>query len=141
MKTLDDLGVERDQWEGGHRTPWIVRWPGKVAPGSTSSQLISTTDLMATCAAVIGHDLPTDAAEDSYDSTDALWSMKPYALPDTDPGASGQLYDLAADPGETANLFSRRPDVVARLKALLDESVRKGRSAPLHGRTGGAATK
>lgn len=65
----------------------------------------------------------------------ALWSMKPYALPDTDSGASGQLYDLAADPGETANLFSRHPEVVARLKALLDESVRKGRSAPLRSRT------
>lgn len=172
-------GVKRDQWEGGHRTPWIVRWPGRVAPGSVSSQLISTTDLMATCAAVVGYDLPGDAAEDSYnmlpvllgeqgepslrpyllqqtmgdklsirvgdwkyidhagsggndyDRDDTRWSMKPYALPDTDPDAPGQLYDLAADPGETTNLFSRRPEVVARLKSQLDASIRQGRTAPL----------
>jgi len=60
-------GVKRDQWEGGHRTPFIVRWPGKVKPGTTSGQLTSLTDVMATCAAVAGAKLPNNAAEDSYD--------------------------------------------------------------------------
>ena len=59
-------GVKRDQWEGGHRTPFIARWPGKIKPGSTTGQMISLTDVMATCAAVAGADLPNDAAEDSY---------------------------------------------------------------------------
>ncbi len=49
-------GMKRDQWEGGHRTPFIVRWPGKVKAGATSDQLTSLTDVMATCAAIVGHD-------------------------------------------------------------------------------------
>lgn len=59
-------GVKRDQWEGGHRTPFIVRWPGMVKAGTTSDQLMSLTDVMATCAEIIGTKLPNDAAEDSY---------------------------------------------------------------------------
>ena len=47
-------GMKRDQWEGGHRVPFIVRWPGKVKPGATSDQLTSLTDVMATCAAFHG---------------------------------------------------------------------------------------
>jgi len=58
-------GVKRDQWEGGHRVPFMVRWPGKVQAGSTSDQLTSLTDVMATCAAIVGVTLPNDAAEDS----------------------------------------------------------------------------
>ena len=60
-------GIKRDDWEGGHRTPFIVRWPGKVRSGSTSDQLTSLTDVMATCASIAGAALPDDAAEDSYD--------------------------------------------------------------------------
>jgi len=58
-------GMKRDDWEGGHRIPFIVRWPGKVKPGSTSAQTVSLTDVMATCAAVCGATLPRDAALDS----------------------------------------------------------------------------
>jgi len=59
-------GVKRDQWEGGHRTPFIARWPGRIKPGSKSGQMTSLTDVMATCAAIVGADLPNEAAEDSY---------------------------------------------------------------------------
>ena len=65
-------GMKRDQWEGGHRVPFIVRWPGKVRPGADSDQMVSLTDVMATCAAVVGTKLPNDAAEDSYDILDVL---------------------------------------------------------------------
>jgi arylsulfatase A len=58
-------GVKRDQWEGGHRVPFIARWKGKIAPGSTTNQTISLTDIMATCAAVVETKLPDNAAEDS----------------------------------------------------------------------------
>jgi len=60
-------GMKRDQWEGGHRTPFIARWPGKVKAGSTSDEILSLTDVMATCAAITGATLPNEAAEDSYD--------------------------------------------------------------------------
>jgi len=58
-------GMKRDDWEGGHRVPFIVRWPGKVMPEGTSTQTVSLTDVMATCAAVSGATLPADAAPDS----------------------------------------------------------------------------
>jgi arylsulfatase A-like enzyme len=65
-------GIKRDDWEGGHRTPFIVRWPGKVRPGSTTAQLTSLTDIMATCASIAGAELPDGAAEDSYDMSPVL---------------------------------------------------------------------
>jgi arylsulfatase A-like enzyme len=59
-------GMKRDQWEGGHRVPFIARWPGRIAAGSTTDQTICLTDVMATCAAAVGAKLPNDAAEDSF---------------------------------------------------------------------------
>jgi arylsulfatase A len=59
-------GVKRDQWEGGHRTPFIVRWPGNVQANTTSDQLLSLTDVMATIAEIVDVKLPENAAEDSY---------------------------------------------------------------------------
>ena len=78
-------GVKRDQWEGGHRVPLIARWPGNVPPGTTSDQLTSLTDVMATCAAIVGAQLPDDAAEDSFDMLPALRGeahapIRPYVL-------------------------------------------------------------
>jgi len=60
-------GVKRDVWEGGHRVPFVVRWPGVIEPGRVSDELIGQIDIMATIASIIGHDLPDTAAEDSYD--------------------------------------------------------------------------
>lgn len=169
-------GVKRDQWEGGHRTPFIVKWPGVAKPGSESDELVSLTDVFATCAAINGVKFPQDAGEDSFDLTGTLkgdvrnspvrpyllqqtfamklsirkgnwkyidhkgsggnnyekpgeWGMKQYALPDTDPDAPGQLYDLARDPGETTNLYSKNPEKVAELKGLLEKSKASGRTA------------
>lgn len=65
-------GLKRDQWEGGHRTPFLARWPGRISPGTTSDQLTGLTDVMATCAAIVGAALPDDAAEDSYDMLPVL---------------------------------------------------------------------
>ena len=59
-------GVKRDNWEGGHRVPFIAYWPGKIKPGNVSNQMTSLTDLMATLADIIDFDLPNDAGEDSY---------------------------------------------------------------------------
>jgi len=58
-------GHKADIWDGGHRVPFIARWPGKVAAGSVSEQLVSLVDLMATCADILDVDLPQDAGEDS----------------------------------------------------------------------------
>lgn len=65
-------GMKRDTWEGGHRVPCIVRWPGKIAPGSVSAQTLCLTDMMATAAAIVGAQLPADAGEDSFNMLPAL---------------------------------------------------------------------
>jgi arylsulfatase A-like enzyme len=168
-------GIKRDAWEGGHRVPFIVRWPTKVKAGSTSDETLCLTDIMATTAAITGAELPHNAAEDSFNMLPALegtatapvrpylitqafggqrtlsirranWKyiahrgsggnnydkgeLKPYALPETDPEAPAQLYNLETDPRETTNLFFKHPEVIAELKALLDKSITEGRSAP-----------
>jgi len=65
-KSCGDLrGYKAHIWEGGHREPLIARWPGRIAPNSVSDQLICLSDLMATCAAITGRELPEDSAEDS----------------------------------------------------------------------------
>ena len=167
-------GVKRDNWEGGHRVPFIARWKGNIAPGSTSAQTISLTDLMATCAAITGTTLPDNAAEDSFNLLPVLlgkdggrpvrdytlhqtislalairqgpWKyldhrgsggngydkgeLQRFALPDAAPTAPGQLYHLATDPGETNNLYFKEPEMMAKLKSLLESSKASGRSAP-----------
>ena len=60
-------GLKRDTYEGGHRVPYIVKWPGKVKAGETCSELVSQVDIMATLASVVGYELPEDQAEDSHD--------------------------------------------------------------------------
>lgn len=64
--------MKRDNWEGGHRVPMLVRWPGLVPAGSVSDQLCCLTDLMATLAEVTGCPLPNEAAEDGA-SLLAVW--------------------------------------------------------------------
>lgn len=59
-------GHKADIYEGGHRVPFLVRWPGRVKAGSTTSQLVCLTDFMATAAAVTGAQLPPNSAEDSF---------------------------------------------------------------------------
>jgi arylsulfatase A-like enzyme len=59
-------GTKRDAWEGGHRVPFLARWPGKIKPGSTSDETICHVDLMETVAALLAVALPNDAAVDSY---------------------------------------------------------------------------
>lgn len=78
-------GMKRDAWEGGHRVPFIVRWPGKVRPGTTNSQLTSLTDVMATVAAIVDAQLPDHAAEDSFNMLPAWLDesappIRPYLL-------------------------------------------------------------
>jgi len=58
-------GVKRDAWEGGHRVPFLARWPGRIAAGGVSDETMCHVDFMATTAAMIGAKLPDNAAEDS----------------------------------------------------------------------------
>jgi len=72
----DLRGQKADIWEGGHRVPFLVRWPGHIAAGSTSKELICLTDVLATLAAVVGAKLPDEAGEDSYNILPVLRGAK-----------------------------------------------------------------
>ena len=65
-------GHKADIFEGGHRVPFLVRWPARVKAGTTSDQLICQTDFFATCAAILGKKLPDQVAEDSVSFLPAL---------------------------------------------------------------------
>lgn len=60
-------GVKRDLYEGGHRVPFIVKWPERVKAGDVCDGLISQVDIMATIASATGTQLPDDSAHDSHD--------------------------------------------------------------------------
>jgi arylsulfatase A-like enzyme len=69
-------GAKRDVWEGGHRVPFIARWPGKIKAGAVSDETICHVDFMATIAAILGAQLPDNAAEDSVNLLTALLGEK-----------------------------------------------------------------
>lgn len=60
-------GLKRDIYEGGHRVPTMIKWPGVTKPGAVSDALFAQIDLMATFANYLGYDLPEQSAEDSHD--------------------------------------------------------------------------
>ncbi|MDV6030490.1 MAG: arylsulfatase [Phycisphaera sp. RhM] len=68
----DLLGFKFGVWEGGHRVPMIVRWPGKVKAGTTSNQLIGNVDMLATFAAVTGQKLDKAEQADSVNMLPAF---------------------------------------------------------------------
>jgi arylsulfatase A-like enzyme len=161
-------GQKSDLWEGGHRVPFLARWPGHIQASSTSKELICLTDVLATVAAVIGAKLPDDAGEDSYNILPALrgdkldtpireaivhhsgdgtfairqgpWKLAmalgshgfsvPHDIKPKPGGPQGQLYNLDDDPREQKNLWLEKPEIVARLTALLAKYQREGRSRP-----------
>lgn len=78
-------GAKATIYEGGHRVPFIVRWPGRVAAGSTSDVTICTTDFFATFAELLGKkgEIPDNAAEDSFSFYPCLKGSKDQIRPFT----------------------------------------------------------
>jgi arylsulfatase A-like enzyme len=72
-RSMDGLrGVKRDAWEGGHRVPFLARWPGRIKPSTESPALIAHLDMPATFAALTGVSLPNDGCLDSVNVLPAL---------------------------------------------------------------------
>ncbi|VGO18683.1 sulfatase family protein [Pontiella sulfatireligans] len=161
-------GHKADIFEGGHRVPFIVRWPAKVKAGTVCTDTTCLTDMLATCAEIVGAKLPADAGEDSvsmlpnllgtatgslreatvHHSVNGTFAIRQGKWKLIDAPHSGgwstprpgkdkelykdlplvQLYDMESDPGETINVQDQHPEVVDRLKALLEKYKNDGRS-------------
>jgi arylsulfatase A-like enzyme len=148
-------GYKGSLWEGGHREPFIARWPGKIKPGTTSDELIGIVDMLATFAAVAGTELPDNAGPDSFNILPILlgqphkpvrdclvlqhYNSKNQALrqgawkyiPAVGPQArEPQLYNLADDLSETKNLAKEKPDIVAKMHKRLQAVRQAAKSRP-----------
>lgn len=145
---------KRSVYEGGHRVPFLVRWPGGIEqPGRRSDRLVSQTDLLATFADLLGTKLPDNAGEDShsfasalvhaqaddqrvpfvshdsrdmrYAITDGTWKL---VLPSRKKPA--ELYDLSTDVAESNNVATDHPELVDALQTKMNTLVTQGRSTP-----------
>jgi len=125
-------------FEGGTRVPFVVRWPGRVKPG-TSAALVSQIDFVASFAAMLDVEVPEDQAIDSRNNLAALLGEDEVGLPFmieearrlalrrgkwkyiVARGKKGaeQLFDLSSDIGETTNLAAEYPEKVAELRQML----------------------
>jgi len=168
-------GVKRDTWEGGHRVPFIACWPHVIPENTTSTELISHVDMMATTAAILGTHLPDSAGVDSVNALPALKGEKvkaplrealvhhsgsgdlairqgDWVFIDAKSGNAngargqnawfnhergyvsdnypGQLYNLTEDISERKNYYAEHPEIVTRLKTLLEKYKKEGRSTP-----------
>jgi arylsulfatase A-like enzyme len=142
---------KRSIYEGGHRVPFVASWPGKIAEGSLCDETICLNDLFATCAEIVGADLPDNAAEDSLSFLPCLLgeSISPVREGVINQSGKGdlairdgnwkavfrrnndpELYDLENDLGETTNVASQHGQRVAQMKTLLETYLSQGRSTP-----------
>lgn len=148
-------GTKWTAWEGGVRTPLIIRWPDKIQKGSESDQLFALNDVIATLAAVIDFELPEHTANDSYNLL-PVWQgssqqIRPAVLvqnsgglygirwdkwkyidgkeePSDPDGPAGQLYNLANDPSESKNIYADHPAIVEKMKNQMAEIQQENHS-------------
>jgi autotransporter-associated beta strand protein len=85
-------GIKSDLWEGGHRVPFLARWPGQVAAGTTTTQIVCLVDFMRTVADLLGVALPSNSAEDSISFLPAMLG--------TSAGAGRSSLILESGPGQ-----------------------------------------
>lgn len=152
-------GGKSDVWEGGFRSPCLLRWPGVLPAGAVVDELVTALDLLPTFAGLAGAALPA-APIDGHDVWPVLTAGAPsptrafyyYARGRLEavrsgryklvfenavrtPPISGALYDLVADPSETTDRTASQPEAVAELTRLADE-MRKRLGDDLLGITG-----
>ncbi len=141
---------KRSIYEGGHRVPFFVRWPAAVQADSVWPKPICQTDLLATLADALNADLPANAGEDSVSFLPALQAAESSA---SRPGmihhaSNGrfalrqgdwklvmphgrkalELYNLAEDPGEQADVADKHPQKVASMRDEITRIVVRGRT-------------
>jgi arylsulfatase A-like enzyme len=142
---------KRSIYEGGHRVPFVARWPGKVKPGSVNDHTICLNDFMATAAEILGVKLPDNAGEDSVSLVSELLGTAKTAAREATvhQSSSGdlsirqgpwklvflksgkrELYNLQTDLGETQDIAAANAETVLRLTELMQSYIDRGRSTP-----------
>lgn len=153
-KTSGDVlrGFKGGLYEGGHRVPFIMRWPGKLPRGKVNDGLICLTDLFATFSFMMGEKPNPDSGEDSFNVLPLWLKGEPvrnnlvmhnyggdFAIRRDDwklilngnqtvAGGKNELYNLKDDPGESENIIDAHPDITQELTQLLNQFKRQGRS-------------
>ena len=137
-------GYKRDVYEGGIRTPMLVRWPGKVHPGSRSDHISAFWDILPTFAEITGADIPVNTDGISFlpallgkkqkEHEYLFWEFheqggrmavrmgkwKAVKLNvNKDPDAMPELYDLSADIGEMNDIASSNPEIVKQMAEIM----------------------
>jgi arylsulfatase A-like enzyme len=138
-------------YEGGQRVPLMVRWPGRVPPGTVSDEVVGAIDLYPTILDAVGLERPAGHVVDGASlvpvldqegqlDREAYFTWFPHLIPavsvragdwklirrwEPHPGypAVRELYHLGEDVGETRNLAADRPEKVAELDALIDRFI------------------
>jgi len=156
FQSLGELrGAKMTVYEGGIRVPTIVRWPGRVRPGSVSQVHGAIWDLLPTLTAVC--EAPAPSRPDGVDLS-AVWEERGephreylyFEYPEADQqqavilerfkgvrthlrdgNRTVQLYDLENDPGETQDVAAEHPEVVARVEAIMREARRPSTLFPI----------
>ena len=149
-------GRKRDLYEGGIRTPMVVRWPGKIAAGSTSELPWTFADFLPTSVELSCGQLPTNFILDGRSIAPTLRGRKQPALHHRflyweffergfqqaarwkqwkvirfTKGKPLQLYNLATDPGEKSDLAKEHPDLVATFETFLQTARTESVSWPV----------
>ena len=141
---------KRSIYEGGHRVPFVARWPGQIKAGSITDETVCLNDLMATAADIVGATLPDDAGEDSLSLLPLLRYGKtesPVREATVHQSSSGdlalrqgrwkqiffrdgrrELYNLQADLGETRDVSHENPQVMQHLTRTMQDYIDRGRS-------------
>jgi arylsulfatase A len=142
---------KRSIYEGGHRVPFIARWPGKIQPGSVNEHVICLNDLMATAAEIANAKIPDNAGEDSVSllpellgtsklgtreatvhqsaAGDLAIRQGPWKLVFKKNGIR-ELYNLQMDLSETKDVLAVNAEVATKLATLMQQYISNGRSTP-----------
>jgi arylsulfatase A len=148
-------GYKRDLYEGGIRTPMLVRWPGKVAAGSVTDHISAFWDILPTLAEITGAEIPQ--ATDGLSFLPLLtgkkqkqheylywefheqggkiaarmgkWKAVKINI-DKFPQGTMELYDLSKDIGETNNIASSNPMIIKKMETIMKQAHIKSEIFP-----------
>ena len=144
----DLKGYKRDMYDGGIRTPMLVKWPGRIQEGSKTDHISAFWDIMPTLAEISGAELPENTDGISFLPTllgkgkqkeheylfwefheqggkmavrTGNWKAVKLNINKTPQGET-ELYDLSSDIGETKNVASSNPDIVRKIEEIMKEA-------------------